>query len=587
MTSSVASALLRHHPQAAAWLKEGRVTDANDAWREQMGPGDDPAASVAADDHGVLRAALASPEAAALEVMLRDGAAVTLSLGPTLSELGRPCSVAPPPTDADRLDALQHLNDALLDRVDAALYIKDLEGRYQYMNAGGAHMLGLSAEQVCGSTDVDLFGAEVAAQIAKIDGEVLASRQTVTHQPTRLVDDASRTFLTTKHPYIDATGQVAGVIGVSHDLTAWLRAREAAERQARLDAVGRLASGLAHQLDGPVTRLMDHLAQTRSAPPAEISAPLDAACEAAEAIDGVVRAVLGAEHRDGDASATCDPAQVIARVVSLAEARLPAGATLSVQTTPRLRVACQPERLQHILLQLVDHAIDRLSATTGPRALTVRADERDGEAHIEVQDSGPTPARAELDHLFEPYRSAPGAGRLLGLWMAWRSAAAAGVVLERVPMNGDGCCLRVRAPAVPSGHQDAAASTERLRVLIIDDDPSLLELLAEALSSAADVETAASGRAGLAWLRAHPAPDVVLCDLMMDDLNGVALHERLAGLDHPAADRMVFMTGGAFTAETRAFVASHSGRVLQKPFRLSALMDRVLRWAGALSDRDG
>lgn len=586
MTSSEASALIRHHPQAAAWLVGGRITDANDAWRQQLGLSDDPAAAVAADDLAVLRAALEAPEAAALEVMLRDGAAVTLSLGPALPDGGRPCAVAPPPTDTDRLEALQHLNDALLDRVDAALYIKDLEGRYQYMNAGGARMLGMAVDQVRGFTDVDLFGEAVAGQIAKIDAEVLASRQAVTHQPTRQTDDGARTFLTTKHPYFDATGQLAGVMGVSHDLTAWLRAREAAEQQARLDAVGRLASGLARQLDGPVSRLMEHLARARSADPAEASAPLDAACEAAESIDGVVQAVLGAEDRGADASASCDPAQVIEAVVEITEVRLPAGAVLSVQTTPGLRVSCQPARLQHILLKLIDHAIDRLAATTGPRALTVRVLPGDGEAHIEVEDTGPTPARSELDHLFEPYRSAPGEGRLLGLWMAWRSAAAAGAVLERVNTTGAGCCLRVRAPTLGPDRRDAADDTERLRVLIIDDDPSLLELLAEALSSAADVATAASGRDGLAWLRAHPAPHVVLCDLMMDDLNGVELHERLAGLDHPAADRMVFMTGGAFTPEARVFVARHASRVLQKPFRLSALMDRVQRWAGTLGERD-
>lgn len=581
MISPEAAALLRHHPHAAAWIRHGRVVDANDAWRIRMGPSDDPAAAVAADDLRPLRRALASPLAGEVELMLRDGEPVTLALGAALADGGRPCAVAPPPAAAERLDELEHINAALLDRIDVALYIKDLEGRYRYINAGGAAMLGQTPEQMRGMSDVELLGDELAGLITRVDAEVLATRQATTYQPTRQVGGTKRTFLTTKHPYYDRAGRLAGVMGVSHDLTAWLRAREAAEQQARLDAVGRLASGLAHQLDGPVSQLMDHLDGARAALGPGLAAQLDPACDAADAIDVVLKTVLGADEGGADGDPSCDPAAVVTQVVGLAEARLPAGAALSVQATPGLRVGCHPDRLQHILLQLVDHAIDRVAATTdGLRAVTVRVAERDGEAVIEVEDTGAPPARSELDHLFEPYRSAPGEGRLLGLWMAWRSAAAAGAVLERAPASGGGCCLRVRTPTLAVALEDAPPTPRLPSVLIIDDDPSLLQLLADALSAAADVSVAVNGLDGLEWLQLHPTPDVILCDLMMDELDGVGLHERLGALDHPAADRMVFMTGGAFTAEGRAFIERHPDRMIRKPFRISALMDRVHQWAG-------
>jgi CheY-like chemotaxis protein len=83
------------------------------------------------------------------------------------------------------------------------------------------------------------------------------------------------------------------------------------------------------------------------------------------------------------------------------------------------------------------------------------------------------------------------------------------------------------------------------------------------------VTVVTSGRAGLERIVAGERFDLILCDLMMPEMTGMELHERVAALAGDQADRMVFLTGGAFTRRARDFLRDHA--FLEKPFDLSAL----------------
>ena len=107
---------------------------------------------------------------------------------------------------------------------------------------------------------------------------------------------------------------------------------------------------------------------------------------------------------------------------------------------------------------------------------------------------------------------------------------------------------------------------ERRRVLIVDDEPSMGRTLAIALGPEFDVEVATSGEDALAILDRDESFEVILCDLMMPEMSGMELHEELRRRDRAQAEKMVFMTGGAYTPRARTFLAEVAPRCLQKPF---------------------
>jgi CheY-like chemotaxis protein len=83
-----------------------------------------------------------------------------------------------------------------------------------------------------------------------------------------------------------------------------------------------------------------------------------------------------------------------------------------------------------------------------------------------------------------------------------------------------------------------------------------------------EVATATSAEEALSRLERGEAYDVGFCDLMMPNVNGIELYERLGRVAPALAQRVAFVTGGAFTAKAREFLASNSTRVLSKPFEL-------------------
>ncbi len=107
------------------------------------------------------------------------------------------------------------------------------------------------------------------------------------------------------------------------------------------------------------------------------------------------------------------------------------------------------------------------------------------------------------------------------------------------------------------------------RLLIVDDELRLARSLA-ALLSFHDVEIASSVTDALAAIEKKPF-DCILCDLMMPALSGMDLHAELARRGAGDENRMIFMTGGAFTPRARDFIAKISNPVLEKPFSAEAV----------------
>jgi DNA-binding NtrC family response regulator len=105
----------------------------------------------------------------------------------------------------------------------------------------------------------------------------------------------------------------------------------------------------------------------------------------------------------------------------------------------------------------------------------------------------------------------------------------------------------------------------RRRILILDDDRRVAAALALELS-AHDVVVTDSGWAALEILRCDQDFDVILCDVMMPELSGMDVYESLRLLDPALLDRVVLMTGGAFTTQASQFVSRVATPMIEKPF---------------------
>ena len=129
------------------------------------------------------------------------------------------------------------------------------------------------------------------------------------------------------------------------------------------------------------------------------------------------------------------------------------------------------------------------------------------------------------------------------------------------------------------GGHDGMERTQRARVLVVDDEPLVGLVIQRAFEDEYDVVLVSSAQSALDLLDRGERFDVLLSDLMMPDMSGMTLHRALVERYPALARRTVFLTGGAYTPESRDFLDATSVEFLEKPFELDtlrALLRRLL-----------
>jgi PAS domain S-box-containing protein len=122
----------------------------------------------------------------------------------------------------------------LMDRAPVPIYIKDVERRYVLANKVAHEIAGLEPNDLIGRTDKDIMPPGAERQVAAADRRILDTGDTYEGEETLIVGERERTFLTTKFPFVDDTGQIAGISGISTEITDKRKAEELRDELAKV-----------------------------------------------------------------------------------------------------------------------------------------------------------------------------------------------------------------------------------------------------------------------------------------------------------------------------------------------------------------
>jgi CheY-like chemotaxis protein len=338
-------------------------------------------------------------------------------------------------------------------------------------------------------------------------------------------------------------------------------------------ALAALATGVAQAVAMPLGSVASNVRalaadlERLAANPAALSASLaglrQAAADAArgaERAGEVVRALQLLGARGAGSREAVDLRAELSTAAELARGAVSQRAQLAVELPPALpRVTAAPGELGLAVASLLLGAADALpEGRAGQVALRLSARAVDGRAFVEVTDDG---------------TAAP------DLAIARAAAAAAGGTVEAARAPGRGTTVTISLPAAPAasaapGARPAPSAAKRGRVLVVDDDPLVGRSMARLLQASHDVTVITSPAEAVGRIEAGERWDVVLCDLMMPELSGMDVEERLARSVPEMVPRIVYLTGGAFTDKARAFLGG--GRpYLEKPVEAPTLRSRV------------
>lgn len=385
----------------------------------------------------------------------------------------------------------------------------------------------------------------------------------------------------------------AGCLLIVRDVTTELHASARLRTMDQLATVGSLAAGVAHEVNNPLTSVLDHIARTKQLIEKEKNRPPPiGASHTDECIDLLKDAQEGALRikkviTDLSVFLESEPAlspcgrgsfkvqKVVETCGELLRASGPSNVRLrlDMQDSP-LFAAGEAGRFAHTVMALFNNAVEALGrAPESAQVIEAKVVSHQDGALIEVSDSGPGIPETIRGRVFDPFFSTKSEtyGVGLGLTAAHQFAVAAGGWLTVANHAQRGVTARLWLPSQKQVSQSPPAATPRTsaRILIIDDEPLICEVLLRYCEDH-QVDTAAEGDEGLRLARENDY-DIILCDLMMPQITGMDLYSTLKAEAPEKARRMVFITGGTVSEQSRDFVANAEQPVLYKPFGQSVL----------------
>ncbi len=367
-------------------------------------------------------------------------------------------------------------------------------------------------------------------------------------------------------------------------------ARVSLVEQQRLAALGRLAAGVGHEINNPLQYLLFNLEELRTYTRDHAAGSL-AVAQALEGADRI-RRVVESLRRYGivnEVFAPVDLRDVVQAALRIASPQLRHEGTVVTELGEAPLVLGDEGKLVQLIVNPLVNAVQTLAQTSvsahGRVYISTRTDGR-GHAEITIRDNGPGFPADVLPRLGEPYVTtrAQMGGTGLGLFVTQGLVTAHGGTLTWENAPGGGAVVRITLPAAPLAAHAAATHHERppgaispraRRILVVDDEPTLLLVLERGLTRLGHHVTTACDGADALELVGVQDFDAVVSDLMMPNVTGMALADALERRHPFLRRRLVIMTGGAVTPEDAQFLARPDIIVVDKPVRLSQLASTI------------
>ncbi|MEL6187645.1 MAG: ATP-binding protein, partial [Myxococcota bacterium] len=372
-------------------------------------------------------------------------------------------------------------------------------------------------------------------------------------------------------------------------------------------ALGQLSAGVAHEINNPASTVLLNIEDLRDAllsrlgrgsgdaPPLDTEGMLRLAEDSLDATKRITSLVasLGSfsaiAHRD---VARIDLAEALRTAVGAVEKEIRVRAELVMDLQPVPPVVADRARIIQVFVNLLInacHALDRVERSEHRITVTLR--NVTDHLSMSVSDTGPGIPAGVVSKIFDPFFTTKGrrGGTGLGLSVS-RTTIEQHRGNIRVMTDPSGTRFEVSIPLdtglEPEDEVERSAppapAAQPQRILVIEDEETLRQAIVRRLSKRYDVDSASTVDEGLIRIeRASGGFDLILCDLMMPDKDGKDFFEALERRCPHDLERVVFMTGGAYTSRISDFMGAVTRPVLRKPFGLNDIQAVLASKQGA------
>jgi PAS domain S-box-containing protein len=491
---------------------------------------------------------------------------------------------------------------SIIDSSEDAILSKSLDGTITSWNKGAERIYGYTPEEVVGKNILMLAPDDRAQEISEILRKIGRGEEVGHHESVRVTKDGRRLDVSISvSPLPGAAGEIVGASVIARDITAQKRAETQLRQAQKMEAIGRLAGGVAHDFNnilGIINACTEFL-RDRMDPAAEPSIYVENIRKAIDRGTSLTRQMLAFSRTTAVQPRILDLNERLREISKLLKPLL--GDDIEILMVPKSSSAvieADPGQLDQVVVNLAVNARDAMPR--GGKFIletnAVKFDQNFAEQHqamvagkyvvLAISDTGTGMDRATMARIFEPFFTTKevGKGTGLGLATVYGIVKQSGGHIFVYTEPGQGTTFKIYLPsaedkigiASKAEADDIAPKREGVTVLLVEDDEIMRGLTRQLLEEHGyGVVEADDGKSAMAWMESHPASriDLLLTDVVMRHVSGPELAERLSNAN-PAL-KVVYMSG--YTGELMANrdVLKAGVTLLEKPFSRTALLNTI------------
>jgi len=490
---------------------------------------------------------------------------------------------------------------SIIDSSEDAILSKDLHGIITSWNKGAEHIYGYAPEEVVGKHISLLTPSDRPDEISEILEKIARGESLEHYESVRVTKDGRQLSVSISvSPLRSATGEIVGASAIARDITAQKRAEGQLRQSQKMEAIGRLAGGVAHDFNNvlAIINACREFLRDRIDATSESSVYIDNIKKATERGALLTKQLLAFSRTSAIQPRVLDLNERLKDISKLLRPLMGDDVEILVATkSPAAIVEADPGQLDQIVINLAVNARDAMPR--GGKLIletcAVRFDEDFADQHqtlapgkyvqLAVSDTGSGMNEATISRIFEPFFTTKEVGKGTGLGLATVygivKQSAGHILVYSEP--GHGTTFKIYLPsaehklglASKSEPETVSPKREGTTILLVEDDEIMRSLTKQLLQEHGyTVFEANDGKSALEWIQSHSGPiDLLLTDVVMRRMSGPELVERLSA-SHPAL-KVVYMSGytGELMAERE--VLQRGIILLEKPFTRTALLNTI------------
>ena len=489
-----------------------------------------------------------------------------------------------------------------LDIAEVMLVALNEQGHITMMNRKGCLILGYEEAELIGQNWFDTcLPARLRDELRLVYQRLMAGEvKPVGYFENAVLTGSGEERIIAWHNSImrDEEGHITGTLSSGEDITERRQAediqrqtREQLVMASRLASLGRLASGVAHEINNPLTVVIGGAQMLMEKEiPEDIKEDLYLINDSAQCVAGIVQGLLIFARQSAPGKEHVDINDLVSRVLRIQAHEMKIhDIEVTTKFAPDLpRTMVDVGQIQQVFLNTILNADQAMVKAHNGGHFLVKTEQVGDIIRITFKDDGVGIAREDLPKLFDPFftTKAVGEGVGLGLSISYGIIQAHNGRIYARGKPGKGATFVVELPVVaktdqPESPKEPAKKPERTtgRILVVYDKPSIRRVLARSLTQEGHiVETAGDADAALEKLKQERF-GAVLLDIRMSDLNGKGLYECLGEIALSLQKRVVFITSDTLDSETQDFLDKTKAPCICKPFDIQELrksVDQVL-----------